>query len=91
MDSQEYFKKHPVKLSKKDKDKLELHSMIGNLVTQIRYDKGWTQGQLGKKVGLHQPAIARIEGYGYVPSLKTLYKIADKCGYKLKVTLEVKS
>lgn len=62
--------------------------MIGNLITDIRCNKGLTQGQMARKIGTKQPAISRLESYSYIPSLKVLNKIAIKCGYKLKITLE---
>lgn len=88
MNSHEYFKLHPAKLTKKERYESDLHILGGNMVMQIRFDKGLTQAQLAKKCGLRQPAIARIENYSYVPSVRTLYKIAYKCGYKLKIEVE---
>lgn len=87
MNAKEYFKKHPVKLSKKAEKELDFKFMIGNLITQIRLEKGLTQAQIARKIGTKQPAISRIESYSYTPSLKVLNKIADKCGYKLIVRL----
>lgn len=60
----------------KDKSMDDLAMDIGTMVTELRIVRGMTQGMLASKIGTKQPSIARLENGTYLPSLKTLYKIA---------------
>jgi len=42
---------------------------IRNRVKQLRTDRGWTQRQLAKEVGVSRQSINSIERNRYVPSL----------------------
>lgn len=53
----------------------------------IRIKKNITQTELGKKIGMTQPQIAKIENMDSIPTLETLRKYA--AGLGLKVTLSV--
>lgn len=44
---------------------------------RIRERKGLTQEQLGWSAGLHQTAVARIESVDRMPTLPTIFKIAE--------------
>ncbi|MBS1888214.1 MAG: helix-turn-helix transcriptional regulator [Actinobacteria bacterium] len=46
-------------------------------VARIRERKGLTQEQLGWSSGLHQTAVARIESGDRMPTLPTIFKIAE--------------
>lgn len=46
-------------------------------VARIRERKGLTQEQLGWNAGLHQTAVARIESADRMPTLPTIFKIAE--------------
>jgi XRE family transcriptional regulator, regulator of sulfur utilization len=50
---------------------------------RLRKKKGWTQGELAEKAGLHRVYIAQIEGQTKVPSLPALEKIAKALGVSL--------
>jgi len=53
---------------------------------QLRKKAGITQGQLAKKLGVSQQAVARLESLSYKGhSLSTLQKIADAFHKKLKL------
>lgn len=53
----------------------------------LRDEKGWTQAQLGKKLGVSQQAVARLENPSYRGhSLKSLDRIAKACGMILKIS-----
>lgn len=41
-----------------------------------RKAKGWTQRQVGEKLGVKQPHIVRHETWGYMPSMDSLAKYA---------------
>ncbi len=50
---------------------------IGNLIYQIRQERGLTQAELAKRIGTSQSAINRIEKGGQNLSLETLGRISD--------------
>ena len=78
------------KFSKKEQREFDRQTLVGDLIGDIRIGLGFTQEKLAKKCGMKQPAIARIESYSQLPSLTTLFNIADKCGYRLKISIEKK-
>ena len=47
-----------------------------NRVQQLRRRQGWTQGQLGEKVGVSRQTISAIEAGRYEPSIWLAYDIA---------------
>jgi transcriptional regulator with XRE-family HTH domain len=57
-------------------------------VRWARQDAGLTQGELGKRAGVTQQQIAKLEDPDENPSLETLEKIARALGRGLNVTLE---
>lgn len=57
----------------------------GHIILLIRARHGFTQKQLAKKTGLLQSSISRAEAYGC--SLEYLYKIAEKTGDTITITL----
>ena len=59
-----------------------------DIYKQYRKELGLTQSELGKRAGISQPNITRIESGNYNPSLEFLVKIAGATGKKVKVTLE---
>ena len=59
-----------------------------DIYKQYRKELGLTQSELGKRAGISQPNITRLESGNYNPSLEFLVKIAGAMGKKVKVTLE---
>lgn len=55
---------------------------IGNELKKARENKGLTQTDVAKKVGLHYNSYAKIERGELQPSLKTLDKIYKALGLK---------
>ncbi|MDQ0229883.1 helix-turn-helix transcriptional regulator [Metabacillus malikii] len=51
--------------------------MLSNKLVQFRAEKGWTQEQLAKKVGVSRQTIATLEKNKYNPSLILAFKIAN--------------
>ena len=49
--------------------KLDMPSQVINRVKELRMDRGWTQEQLAKAVGVSRQSINSIERNRYVPSL----------------------
>ena len=57
-----------------------------SLIT-LRHEKGWTQAELARKIGITQQALARLESLSYKGhSLQSLLKIAKACGKKLQIS-----
>ena len=49
---------------------------VRNRVKSLRTDRGWTQEQLGERVGVSRQSINSIERNRYVPSLSLALKFA---------------
>jgi len=61
------------------------------LISQLigaRTKKGLTQGQLAKKIGTKQSAIARLESGNANPSVAFLEKMASALGSKLIIQIQ---
>jgi transcriptional regulator with XRE-family HTH domain len=54
--------------------------MLGERIKQLRTNKGLTQAELGKSVGLSYAQIGRYENKGMQPSAKVIKKLADALG-----------
>lgn len=47
------------------------------MLVQFREKRGWSQRDLARITGIKQPQIARIEKGGQLPTLETLWRLAD--------------
>lgn len=61
---------------------------LGVKVRELRRAQGWTQEELAVRSGLTQPAVARLEGGGTVPTLPVLTRLAEAFGTELEVTFK---
>lgn len=70
----------------------DLQVSFGDRVRQFRVDLGWTQGELAKKVDMHQPDLCDLEKGRHAPTLDTVDRVAKALGVSpdklLKKTLE---
>ncbi len=57
------------------------------LVREARRRAGLTQAELADRAGTSQPAIARYERATALPDLDTLHRIAEACGFELRLEL----
>jgi predicted transcriptional regulator len=62
------------------------YSLIEALI-EARSNARLSQTELAEKLGTTQSSIARLEGGGVAPTLKTLRRYAEATGMKLKVEL----
>jgi putative transcriptional regulator len=71
---------------------LDMAERITNRVKELRSERGWTQQQLAKAVGVSRQSINSIERNRYVPSLPLALKFADvfECATEAIFTLEEK-
>jgi len=60
---------------------------LGKIVRERRGVLGWTQTELGRRSGLRQPAIARFEEGGTVPTVPELERLAEVLGLRLVVQM----
>lgn len=54
----------------------KLGKRIGQKVQELRRAKEWTQAELAKKLGCHQPDISQMESGQHVPQTETLVKLS---------------
>ncbi|MBR2543165.1 UDP-N-acetylglucosamine 1-carboxyvinyltransferase [Candidatus Saccharibacteria bacterium] len=57
--------------------------VIGELIEQLRLEKGWTQDELARAVGSSQSAIHRIEKGGQNVSLEMVKKLSEALGRQI--------
>ncbi len=70
---------------KAEYDALEAEFAIIQAMITARQKTGMTQKQLAERTGIHQSDISKLErGHGN-PSLRTLIRLAEGLGMKLKV------
>ena len=55
-----------------------------NRLRSLRADFGWTQADLGERVGVSRQAIIAIEAERHVPSLDLAFRIAAAFGQKVE-------
>ena len=53
-----------------------------------RIEHGLTQTALGRRLGMPQPAVARLEAGDHVPSLETLVRLADALDIEFLVDIK---
>ena len=70
---------------KKEWDALEPEYQIIKAMLDTRNEKAITQKQLSDITGIPQADISRLENGNANPSLKTLQRLADGMGMKLKI------
>ncbi|MGH3460104.1 MAG: helix-turn-helix domain-containing protein [Kribbellaceae bacterium] len=68
-------------------DAARLAFELGAAVREMREARGWTQARLAEAAGLTQPAVARFEAGGTVPTLQVLERLAKALDAKLVVQL----
>ena len=75
---------------KKEWDNLEVEFQIIKAMIDGRNENHLTQRELSDMTGIAQGDISKIENVNANPSIKTLDRLADALGKKLKVTFESK-
>ncbi|HTV75081.1 MAG TPA: helix-turn-helix transcriptional regulator [Candidatus Acidoferrales bacterium] len=60
---------------------------IADLVILHRTRTGLTQEELAKRMGTSVPAISRLESGFHMPSMKTLQRLAEALGARVKIDL----
>jgi transcriptional regulator with XRE-family HTH domain len=60
---------------------------LGKSVRELREQQGWTQTRLAEAAGMTQPAVARFEAGGTVPTIPILERLAHALSADLVVRL----
>lgn len=63
---------------------------MGERVRLLREEHGLSQRELAERIGSTQPAIARLEAGGVMPSLGTLEKIAEALDTALVIEFQAR-
>lgn len=50
---------------------------LGERIKRLRQERGWSQAQLGQKLGVHQKQISGYERDVHVPSTELLIRISE--------------
>lgn len=69
-------------------DAARLAFELGDTVRGLRERRGWTQLQLADAAAMTQPAVARFEAGGTVPTIPVLERLANALDVALVVRLE---
>jgi ribosome-binding protein aMBF1 (putative translation factor) len=69
-------------------DAARIRFELGERVRLRREELGITQAQLAERAGLKQPAVARFEAGGTMPTLPLLERLASALHMRLRVQLE---
>ena len=64
---------------------------VAPTVERLRKQKGWTQTELAKKIGVRQGTISDLEKKDKVPTLKTLFAILAVFDYEIKISKRMHS
>lgn len=59
-----------------------------NHLRSLRAERGWTQDELGKRVGVSRQAINALETEKHDPSLDLAYRLAGEFGLKVEDLFE---
>lgn len=63
----------------------EKKSKIAHLIQSARVQKGWSQTEVGERVGMSQNTIARIENGRFFPEMKSFILILECLDLKIKI------
>lgn len=66
-------------------ERTSVAEQVALLLTTYRVEHGLTQTGLAEVLGMHQPAIARLEAGSHEPSLATLARLSSALGISLDV------
>jgi ribosome-binding protein aMBF1 (putative translation factor) len=69
-------------------DALEEEFVLASAVMVLRTRAGLTQEELARKMGTTQPVVARLESGRSRPSMRTLERLAEATGSRLRISFE---
>jgi len=72
---------------RREHDRTALAHAVAMRVIGYRIDHGLSQTELARMLGMHQPAIARLEAGDHEPSLATLSRLARGLGVEFHIDI----
>ena len=63
-------------------------NQLAIVIIRYRVEHGLTQTALARKLGIKQPAVARLEAGNHEPSVATLARLANRLGITLRLDVE---
>lgn len=70
-------------------NEVEMYILIGARIRKLRQDKGMTQQALADECDIEKPNLSRIEKGNTNPTVKSLWKISNALGVRLKDLVDV--
>jgi ribosome-binding protein aMBF1 (putative translation factor) len=68
-------------------DRSELARAVASRVVAYRAQQGLSQSALARKVGVSQPAVARLEAGEHEPTLATLARLSQRLGMEFHIDI----
>jgi ribosome-binding protein aMBF1 (putative translation factor) len=68
-------------------ERTELARAVALCLVEFREDNGISQSALARKIGMHQPAIARLEAGDHNPSVDTLMRLSRGLGIDFHIDI----
>lgn len=72
---------------RREQERTALAHAVAMRVISYRIDHGLSQTGLARMLGMHQPAIARLEAGDHEPSLATLSRLARALGIEFHIDI----
>lgn len=69
-------------------ESLEEEFVLASAVVELRSRAGLTQEELARKMGTTQPVVARLESGRARPSMRTLERLAQATGSRVRISFE---
>lgn len=66
-------------------DRTALARTVAERLVAYRAERGLTQTALARRLGMKQPAVARLESGDHTPSLDTLWRLASRLGVEFHI------
>lgn len=70
-------------------NEVEVYIRIGERIKKLRQNKGMSQQTLADECDIESPNLSRIENGNTNPTVKSLWKISNALGVKLKDLVDV--
>lgn len=70
-------------------NEVEVYIRIGERIKKLRQNKGMSQQTLADECDIESPNLSRIENGNTNPTIKSLWKISNALGVKLKDLVDV--
>lgn len=70
-------------------NEVEVYIRIGERIKKLRQNKGMSQQTLADECDIESPNLSRIENGNTNPTIKSLWKISNALGVRLKDLVDV--